>query len=164
MLDDDPPMPLARAAGAALLLASLLLLGFFATLLASDRPTVVTLLIVFALVTIPALAGALLGLRAGAGLLLRGAPPEKGAAVYAVLVAIGSVGVVALSLRPGLDRRLDIGDVVGGAVGAVGLLTALFAAAVLVRWRTLGLRLVAAAAASVLLLAVLAVQAVSGTR
>jgi hypothetical protein len=161
--DDDPSVRPARAAGVPLVLSSLLLLGFFASLLAQDRSTVTTLLIVFALVTIPALVGALLGVRAGVGL-LRGTPPEKGAPVYGALVAVGSAGVVALSLQPGLDRRLDTGDLVGGGVGAAGLVLSLLAVALLAHWRTLALRLVAASATAVLVLAVLAVRAVSGTR
>jgi hypothetical protein len=161
--DDDPPVRLARATGAALAVSSLLLLGFFGSLVVHDRSTVVTLLIVFALVTVPALAGALLGVRAGAEL-LRGTPPEKGAAVYGALVALGSAGVVALSLQPGLDRRLHTGDLVGGGVGAAALVLSLLAVALLARWRTLAVRLVAASATAVLVLAVLAVRAVSGTR
>jgi hypothetical protein len=160
---DVAPPPFARGAGAALLVACLLLLGFFVALLAEDRSAVTALLLVFALVTVPALGSALLGLRAGLGLLRR-QPPEAGAPVYAGLLAVGHVGVMVLSLQPGLDRRLDGGDIAGGGAGAAGLVAALVALALLLPWRTPAVRCTAAAATCVLVLALVSVRALAGTR
>jgi hypothetical protein len=157
---DPLPVSHGRLAGAALLLSCLLLLGFAAALVVEDRSAVTTLLLVFAIVSVPALLSAVFGLRAGFGL-LRGQPPEKSAAGFAGLLAVGHLGIVALSLRPGLDRRLDDGDLAGGTVGAVGMLTALVALAVVVPWRTVGVRLAAALGGGVLLLALVVLRAVS---
>jgi hypothetical protein len=165
---DPDAVPHSRAAGAALLAAALLVLGVLGVLVVEDRPTLVTLLIVFAVVSVPALVSALLGLRDGTAL-LRGRAPERGAAVYAALLALGHAGVVALSLRPGLDRRLDGGDLLGAATGAAGLLAGLAAAAVLApaadeRAARAGLtvRLVGALAVGALVLALLGLRAAVG--
>lgn len=163
MTEPDLRPSTARAAGAALLVACLLLLGYAAVLVAADRATLTTLLVVFALVSVPALVSALLGLRAASGLLRR-ARAERGAPVYAALLALGHAGVTALSLDPGLDRSLDRGDVAGAGAGAAGLVGSLAALALLSRGRTPAVRLTTAAAAAVLVLALLAVRAVAGTR
>lgn len=150
-----------RVAGTALVLACLLLLGFAVALAVDDRSAVTTLLIVFAIVTVPALLSALLGLGAGVRL-VRGDDPQPATAWFAGLLALGHLGVVALSLRPGLDRRLDDGDLLGAAVGAAGVLTAAVALAVALPWRTAGVRLVTVGGAAALLLALLVLRAVSG--
>jgi hypothetical protein len=155
---DPTPVPHGRAAGVALLLSCLLLLAFAVALLVEDRAAVVTLLIVFAIVSVPALLSAVLGLRAALGL-LRDGTPERATPGYAALLAVGHLGVVALSLRPGLDRRLDVGDLAGGAAGAVGALAALVALAVVLPGRTFAVRLVAALGAGVLALALLGLRA-----
>jgi hypothetical protein len=157
---DPTPVRLGRFAGVALLLSSLLALAFFVAVVVEDRSAATTLLLVFALVTVPTLFCALLGLGAGVGLLRRGAA-ERSAAGCAAVLAVGHLGVTALSLRPGLDRELDDGDLLGGAAGAVGLMAALFALAVLLPARTLAVRLVAALAAGVLALALLSVRVLS---
>ncbi len=162
MPTDPTPVPLGRLAGATLLLACLLMLGAAAALLVEDRSAVTTLLIVFALVSVPALLSAVLGLRPAVEL-LRGRTPESALAFFAAALAAGHVGLVALSLRPGLDRRLDDGDLAGGAAGAVGALAALTALALVLPGRTVAVRLVAALGAGVLLLALLVLRAVSLT-
>jgi len=159
---DALPVPHGRAAGVALLVSCLLLLGFAAALLVEDRRAVTTLLIVFAIVSVPALLSAVLGLRAGA-LLVKSGTAERAADAFAGMLAVGHLGVVALSLRPGLDRTLDRGDLAGAAVGAAGLLSALAALAVLLDGRSLAVRLVAAVAVGVLALALLALRAVAQT-
>ncbi|HWH30765.1 MAG TPA: hypothetical protein VNU26_17725 [Mycobacteriales bacterium] len=156
-----PPRWLGRAAGAALLVACLLLLAAFGALLVEDRSAVTTLLIVFAVVTVPALLSSLLALRPAVGL-LRGTDAgrdERSAGGFALVLAIGHLGLVVLSLRAGLDRRFDGGDLAGAAAGATGMLAALLAAAVVLPGRTLGVRLVAGLGAGVLLLALVAVRA-----
>jgi hypothetical protein len=157
---DPTPVRHGRVAGVALVLSCLLALGFLAALLIEDRAAVTTLLIVFALVTVPALISAVLGLRAGAEL-LRGRPAESATPVYAGLLALGHAGIVLLSLRPGLDRRLDDGDLAGGAAGGAGLLLSLIALAVVLPGRTLAIRLVLALGVGVLVLALLVLRAVS---
>jgi hypothetical protein len=154
-----------RAAGGALLASALLALGFFGALLATDRGTVTGLLILFALVTVPALLSALLGVPAAVRMLLgRGA--ERAAVGYSALLAVGHAGVVLLSLRPGLDRELDGGDLLGAAAGGTGLLTGLLAAALLLPLATeradgtpVRLRAVAALSAGAVVLALLGLRA-----
>lgn len=160
--DDLQPLA-ARLAGTLLLIGCVLLLGRFGVLVAQDRSAVTALLVVFALVTVPALGSAALGLRAGVALLLH-AQAERGAAVYSALVTLGQAGAVLLSLEPGADRRLSSGDLAGAGTGAVGLVCSLAALALLARGRSVGVRLTAAAAAAVLVLGLLAVRAVTATR
>ena len=150
----------ARLAGAALLLACLLMLGVAAVLVVTDRDTVTTLLIIFALVSVPALLSAVLGL-GPAVRALRSGELERSTAGFGALLALGHLGVVALSLRPGLDRDLDGGDLTGATVGAVGAVAALTALAVALPGRTLAVRLVAALGGGVLLLALLVLRAVA---
>jgi hypothetical protein len=157
---DPLPVRFGRPAGAALLLPCLLMLGFFAALVLEDRGAVTTLLLVFALVSVPALLSAVFGLGA-AVTMLRGSPPPHGTAFFAGALAAGHLGVVALSLQPGFDRSLDDGDLAGGAVGAVGLLTALGVLAVVLPGRALGVRLVTALGAGALALALLVARAVA---
>lgn len=149
-----------RSAGAALLLAGVLLLGFAAALLRTDRGAVVTLLVVFAVVSVPALISAVLGLGAGVRA-LRGGAPERATPWYGGLLALGHLGIVALSLRPGLDRELDGGDLLGAGVGAVGAVAGLTALAISLPGRTLAVRLVAALGVGVLLLALLVLRVVA---
>lgn len=151
------PRGLGRVAGAALVLACVLLLAAFGALLVEDRKTVTTLLVVFALITVPALLSSLLALPAAVGL-LRGRE-ERSAGGFAVVLAIGHLGLVVLSLRAGLDRRFDGGDLAGAAAGATGMLAALLTAAIVLPVRTLAVRLVAALGTGVLLLAIVAVRA-----
>jgi hypothetical protein len=160
------PLP-ERAAGAALLASALLLLGVFAALVVDDRGTVTGLLILFALVTVPALLSAVLGVPAALRM-LAGRGAERAAVSYSGLLALGHGGVVLLSLQPGLDRRLDGGDLLGAAAGGTGLLTGLLAAALLlplVLGRAEGtpvrLRALAALSAGALVLAVLGLRAAS---
>jgi hypothetical protein len=157
---DPTPVRFGRVAGAGLVGACLLLLGFTTALLVEDRGAVTTVLIVFALVSVPALISALLGLRAGVTL-LRGGPPENGAAFFAGALAAGHIGVVAMSLRPGLDRLLDDGDLAGGGVGVIGAVLALVALALVLPGRSLGIRLVASLGLGVLALALLVLRAVA---
>ncbi|HWG93644.1 MAG TPA: hypothetical protein VNU66_05410 [Mycobacteriales bacterium] len=157
----------ARAAGAALLASAVLALAFFAALVANDRGAVTGLLILFALVTVPALLSAVLGVPAAVRMLLgRGA--ERAAVTYSGLLALGHAGVVLLSLRPGLDRRLDDGDLLGAAAGGAGLLSGLLAGALLLPLaadraaRTpVRLRAVAALSAGAVVLALLGLRAAS---
>ncbi|MFP5218306.1 MAG: hypothetical protein ACLGIG_01020 [Actinomycetes bacterium] len=155
------PRGLGRVAGATLVLACLLMLGAFGVLVVEDRATLTTLLIVFAVVTVPALLASLLALRPAIGLLRAADDGRDGrsAAGFAVVLAVGHLGLVVLSLRAGLDRRFDDGDLVGAATGATGMLAALFTAAVVLPVRTLPVRMVAALGIGVLLLALVAVRA-----
>ena len=148
---------LGRLAGGALLLSCLLLLAAFGALVVEDRSTVTTLLIVFAVVTVPALLSSLFAVHPAVGL-LRG-QEERSAAGFAVVLAAGHLGLVVLSLRAGVDRRFDDGDLVGAAAGAAGLLAALLTVAVVLPVRTLGVRLVAALGVGVLLLGLVALRA-----
>jgi hypothetical protein len=157
---DPPTVPGGRAAGAALLLASLLLLSLFAVVLVVDRGVLPGLLILFGVVSVPALIAALVGVGVGATAARTGALPRTAAFCGAAL-ALGFLGVVALSLRPGVDGRLDGGDLAGAAVGAAGALASLGVLAVALPWRTLPVRLVAALGAGVLALALLVLRAVS---
>jgi hypothetical protein len=146
-----------RAAGALLLLSALALLGFTVALLREDRAAVTTVLLVFSLVSVPALLAAAFGLPAGVELLRRGGT-DRAAALHCALLALGHVGVVALSLRPGLDRELDDGDLAGAAAGAAGLLAAAVGLALLARGRPLAVRLTAALGGTVLVLALLSLR------
>lgn len=157
---DRPARSPARAAGGALLLACALLLGFAVALAVEDRSAVVTVLVVFALVSVPALLAAVLAVPAAVRVLRTG-ELERSVVGSAALLALGHLGVVALSLRPGLDRALDGGDLGGAAAGAAGALAALLALAVAAPWRTLGVRLVAAVGAGVLALGLLVLRAVA---
>ena len=160
-MEPQAPGPRAvRVAGGALLLACLLLLGFTAALVVEDRSAVTTLLIVFAVVSVPALLAAVFGLGTGARL-LRSGEPERSVVGFAAVLALGHLGVVALSLRPGLDRALDGGDLAGAVTGAVGAAAALVAVGITAPWRTTSVRLVAALGAGVLVLALLVLRAVA---
>jgi hypothetical protein len=159
-MTEDLRGPVVRAAGGALLVACLLLLGFAAVLLVEDRDTVTTLLVLFAVVSVPALVSAVFGLGAGARA-LRAAELDRSTAAFAGLLALGHVGIVALSLRPGLDRALGGGDLLGATVGATGAMAALTALAVALPGRTLAVRLVAALGAGVLVLALLVLRVVA---
>lgn len=160
---DPRPVAFGRCAGAALVLACLLLLGYAAALLAEDRSAVTTLLLVFALVSVPAVVSAVLGLGPALRLLRQGAA-ETSTPGFAGALALGHLGIVALSLQPGLDRRLDDGDLAGAAVGATGMLAGLLVLALTapVR-RSAGVRVVGALAAGVLALALLVLRAVVRT-
>lgn len=147
-----------RAGAVALIAACLLLLGFAAALVVEDRDAVATLLLVFALVSVPALLSAVAGLPSAVRS-LRDGRLERATAGYAALLALGHTGVVALSLRPGLDGELDGGDLAGAGVSA-GLAAALVALAVGSSARTLEVRLVALLGAGVLVVALLALRAV----
>ena len=151
------PRWLHRLSGGTLLLACLLMLGAFVALVVEDRSAVTTLLIVFAVITVPALLSSLFAVRPAVGL-LRG-QEEKSAGGFALVLAAGHLGLVVLSLRAGLDRRFDDGDLVGAATGATGMVAALLTAAVVLPVRTLPVRLVAALGTGVLLLALVAVRA-----
>jgi hypothetical protein len=150
----DPPVPLARAGGVALLLSSLLLLGALAVLVVTDRGVLPAVLILGGIVSVPAIIAALVGVGVGAGMARTG-EGARGAAFCGVALAAGHLGLAALSLRPGLDGRLDGGDLTGGAVGTVGMLAALVALAVALPWRTPQVRLVATLGVGVLALALL---------
>jgi hypothetical protein len=156
---DPSPVRFGRVAGAALLVACLLLLAFAVALVVEDRSAVTTLLLVFAVVSVPALLSAVLGLPDAVGL-LRGGAPARAVPFYSGALALGHVGVVALSLRPGLDRQLDDGDLAGGAVGGVGAVAALLALGLVLPGRSLGVRLVATVGSGVLVLALLVLRAV----
>lgn len=165
--DDDPPplpQPLARAAAAALALAAVLLLGWALAFLLEDGAGALVLLVLFAVVSLPALVGALLS--AGPVLaLLRGESTPSRTPACAGLVALGHAGVALVSLRPGVDRSLSGGDLVGGAVGALGLLASLAVLGLSLPGESgrRPVRVLLALSAGVLVLALVALRAVSQT-
>jgi len=164
--DPDAPEPLRpaqrRSAGIALALAALLVLGFATAFVLDDGTGALVLLLLFAVVTLPVLGAALLS-AAPALALLRGSRPPLRTPVLAGLLAVGHVGVGLVALRPGVDRALSSGDLLGGAVGAAGLLAALLALGLTLPGRPVAPRVLLAVSGGVLVYALVVLRAVAQT-
>lgn len=162
--DGDAPLPplLGRAAGAGLALSGLLLLGYAAAFLLEDRGGALVLLLLYAVVTLPVLGAALLSGEPALAL-LRGRRHPPRTPVLAGLLTVGHVGVALVALRPGLDRALSAGDLVGGAVGGIGAIAALVALGLTLPGRVSAARVLLAVSAGMLLLSLVALRAVSQT-
>jgi hypothetical protein len=150
----------ARVAGGALLLASLLVLGYAASFVADDLTGALVLLLLYAVATVPVLGAALLSFEPAAAM-LRGRRPEPRTPVLAGLLAAGGVGVAAVALRPGLDRALSSGDLAGGAVGGVAAMAALVALGLTLPGRPTAARVLLAVSGGAVLLALVALVAVT---
>ena len=151
-----------RTAGAALLLSALLVVGSFVALLRDDRGGAVALLLLLGVVTVPVLVAAAVSVRPSVAM-LRGQPPSSSVAPCAGLLALGALGVVALSLQVGTDRELDRDDLVGAGVGSVAMVLALYALGVGLPGRHLALRVLTALSGGVLLLGLVVARAVADT-
>jgi hypothetical protein len=157
-----PSVPVRRLTGAALLLAAVLVVGSFVAVVRDDSGGAVALLILLAVVTVPVLVAAAVSVRPAVDA-LRGREVAPSVVPCAALLALGALGVVALSLQVGRDRELEDGDLVGAGVGGLALVAALLALGAALPGRHRALHVLAAVTGGVLLLGLVALRAVAQT-